>query len=432
VEFDYPERYAEVTEVITYTNNAVDPLPELRLVVPPEEFPRLFSITGMWWVGGSSASRVVEGAAWEGEQMRIPLPEPLLPGDAIGMKLTYAFRLPSQPEVAGDRPMPIGYTSRQANLVDWYAFIPPYRSGTGWLAHPPAYYGEYQVYELSDFEVNLHLTGQPEGTVVAASALSRGDGEWLRYRLEGARSFALSIGSEYLVETEQVGNITVSSYYFLFHELAGKRALRTTVEALKLYQELFGPYPHTSLEVVEADFLDGMEYDGLYFLSKAFYNLHVGNDGDYLVAIAAHETAHQWWYGIVGSDQANEPWLDEALSTYCERLFYERYYPDALEWWWAYRVKGEGPGGWVDTSIYAPPGRVQTYLYYRNAVYLNGALFLEDLRTLVGDEAFFSFLKDYATRYSGKIASGEDFFALLAKHTQEDISPLLKQYFSGP
>ena len=86
--------------------------------------------------------------------------------------------------------------------------------------------------------------------------------------------------------------------------------------------------------MVEADFLDGMEYDGLYFLSKGFYNLYSGGPADYLTAIAAHETSHQWWYSAIGNDQALEPWLDEALATYSERLFYENLHPEGLVWWW--------------------------------------------------------------------------------------------------
>jgi aminopeptidase N len=168
-----------------------------------------------------------------------------------------------------------------------------------------------------------------------------------------------------------------------------------------------------------------MEYDGLYFLSNGFYNLYQGQLGEYLIAIAAHETAHQWFYASVGNDQALDPWLDEALCTYQERLYYERLHPEALDWWWAYRVNYYDPRGWVDGSIYNPEG----YRAYRDAVYLNGAVFLDDLRTLIGDEAFFDFLKDYHTQNTGKIATGDLFFEILAQHTQEDLTPLVSQYF---
>jgi aminopeptidase N len=62
-------------------------------------------------------------------------------------------------------------------------------------------------------------------------------------------------------------------------------------------------------------------------------------------------------------------------------------------------------------------------------VYLNGAVFLGELRSLVGDDIFFAFLKDYAERYAGKIATRGDFFGVLAQHTDVDLAPLLAKYF---
>lgn len=426
VEFNYAERYGKVVEEIAYTNRSGDAIPNLRLMVELSAYKDLFTFTGLWWQDG----REIKEAVWENIQVNIPLSDPLMPGETLGIKLAYEFQLPSQSAVAGERPIPLGYTSRQANLVDWYPFIPPYRSGKGWLAHPPSYYGEHLVYDIADFEVNLHLTDARDDLVVAASAPAEKDGWWLRYKHKGARGFAMSIGHEYVTETMQVGDVDVTSYYFPLNARAGKQALKTTAEALELYQDLFGPYPHKSLAVVEADFFDGMEYDGLYFLSRAFYNTHEGKMEDYLVAIAAHETAHQWWYGMVANDQANEPWLDEALSTYCERLYYEHYSPSSLDWWWYYRINYYRPQGWVDTSVYNPQGTLQTYQDYRNAVYLNGAHFFEDLRELMGDEAFFVFLKHYAKQFAGQVVLSDDFFALLSQHTTADLTPLFQKYFS--
>ncbi len=428
VTFSFSGHNGRVAEEIQYTNRSGEALPELRLVVAMAAYRDLFNLTGLWDQDG----RKIENYTWENVQIHVPLSRPLQPGESTTIKAAYDFNLPAQSTLTGDRPMPIGYTSRQANLVDWYPLIPPYRGGQGWLAYPPSYYGENLVFEPSDFEINLRLAEPDQGLVIAASAEGQPEGDVLRYTLSGARSFAFSFGSDYETLTAQAGKVKVTSYFFPMNDLAGQAALTTTVESVELYQELFGPYPHDTLAVVEADFLDGMEYDGLYFSSRAFYNLYAGKPDEYLVAIAAHETAHQWWYGVVGNDQANEPWLDEALSTYTEKLYYEHYYPDAVPWWWAYRIDYDRPHGWVDSSVYNSKGALQTYQDYRNAVYLNGAHFLEDLRKAMGDEAFFAFLKDYATQYAGKIALRQDFFTLLAKHTPVDLKPLLTQYFQNP
>jgi hypothetical protein len=141
---------------------------------------------------------------------------------------------------------------------------------------------------------------------------------WHHYQLKAARNFVWSVSDQYVLTTTTVGSVSILGYYFAANARAGEAALQTTAEALGLYNDLFGPYPRRSLSVVEADFLDGMEYDGLFFLSKGFYNLYSG----------------QWWYSAVANDQALEPWLDEALSTYSERLYYENIHPQGLDWWW--------------------------------------------------------------------------------------------------
>ena len=92
-----------------------------------------------------------------------------------------------------------------------------------------------------------------------------------------------------------------------------------------------------------------------------------------------HQTA-QIGISAVANDQALEPWLDEALCTYSEKLYLETYAPQAVDWWLQVRVLYYQPRGFVDDSIYNPRKEAQAYRAYRDAVYLNGALFLSDLR----------------------------------------------------
>jgi aminopeptidase N len=183
---------------------------------------------------------------------------------------------------------------------------------------------------------------------------------------------------------------------------------------------------------VQADFVDGMEYSGLYFLSKDYYNWYRGGEAQLLSAIAAHETAHQWWYGLVGNDQALEPWLDEALCTYSERIYYEQAGQEALDWWWAYRINYFEPHGKIDLSIYDAQGEYKGYRNYRDVVYLNGAKFFEELRQLVGEEVFFEFLRDYRERNAYRLATRQTFFEILELHATADLDPLIEKYFKAP
>lgn len=426
---DYARHHLAVDEKIAYANNSSETLTELVLMVEPLYYSGTFQLDRLEWGEGGP----IEGVSTETGWLRFALKQPLAPGEVVNLALSYQLNLPSPTPSAAIRPIPFGYTDRQANLVDWYPFVPPFIPGKGWLAHPAGYYGEHLVFESVDFNVNLRLAENQPGIVIAASTAAVPDGEWLRFEHRQARNFAFSASPYYQVLTAQAGTVQVTSYAFGGEETANQAVLDTTVKALELYGRLFGPYTRSSLAVVEADFLDGMEYDGMYFLSKGFYNLYTGTPSEYLIAIAAHETAHQWWYAQVGNDQALEPWLDEALCTYSERLFFETYYPETLKWWWDYRVNYYQPRGRVDDSIYNPRGEAEPYRAYRDAVYLNGAVFLEELRTLIGDETFLQFLGIYAERYSGQIASQEAFFAvlgeLLSANQQAELDELVRMYF---
>jgi hypothetical protein len=348
------------------------------------------------------------------------------------LEISYDLNIPEIPAPSTvDRPLPFGYTARQTNLVDWYPYLPPYLPGQGWLIHNPWFYGEHQVYELADYDIEIHLTGVQQNFTLAASAPAEVDGRTYRYQMQAARSFALSASNMYQVFNQQVGDVTVYSYAFTFDAQGGERALEDTAAALELYSRLFGPYPHKTLSVVEADFLDGMEYDGLFFLSRGFYALFDGNPLGYLTAIAVHETAHQWWYGRVGNDQALQPWLDEALCTYSELLYYENLYPDLTSGWWEFRVEYQQPSGLIDGSIYD----YNSFLSYRDATYLRGAQFLHDLRGAIGEQAFFSFLPDYVNRIRQQpyaLSSTADFFAILFEHSSVDLEDLWIAYFNQP
>ena len=157
---------------------------------------------------------------------------------------------------------------------------------------------------------------------------------------------------------------------------------------------------------VEGDFPDGMEFSGLVFVSETWFRTWGGTANDWLTLITAHEVAHQWWYATVGNDQSLSPYLDEALATYSELVFYEHYYPDLVDWWWAFRVNSYTPSGFVDMPVTA----FQQSRPYINAVYLQGARMLDEVRFALGDDAFFAWLQRYASLMHGAIAEPGDFW----------------------
>ena len=413
-ELDYDLHVLKVDEQISYINTSESELDELLLLIEPNIYPNGFTLGALTWENGEPISNYT----LSDRELLIPLPENLLPGNEIGIIITFQLNLPNQNA-------PYGYTDRQTNLGDWYPYVPPYIPEIGWLVREEAFLGEHLSYDMAEFTVEIQLANSRD-MVLAASSTPEIDGDIYRYHLTPARNFAWTVSPLYLEQETQVGEVLVKSYTFPNHPQADGPALEETAKALKIFTELFGPYPHKALTVVEADFLDGMEYDGLIFLSHAFYDYYTGDPQSNLSIIAAHEVAHQWWYGLVGNDQALEPWLDEALSTFSEIYFYETAYPDLTDWWWENRIYFHNPQGWVDTTIYEAAG----FYPYRDAVYLRGALFLGELRDLMGEEEYLEFLRAYLEQFRYRQASGDDFFNLLSEYTSADLSGLIGTYFS--
>ncbi|MCZ2127759.1 MAG: hypothetical protein LC099_08325 [Anaerolineales bacterium] len=424
VTLDYDAHALRVDETIYYPNHSGSPLNELVLAIVPNLWEGGFSLTAIS-VGGEAAANY----ALDGQRLDLALPAALPAGGVVEIKIQYALTLPfaeqEDPNVA--RPRIYGYTSRQINLVNWYPFVVPYVNGE-WLLHDAWYYGENLVYDAADYEVNLRFADSANAPVVAASGIAEAQPDGAtRYAIESARAFALSASREFQSASLQVGDATLTSYYFGLYQEAGQAALQTTAQALQIFSAKFGAYPHKSLAIVMGDFNDGMEYSAFYYLSKDFYNLYDGTPANYLTFVAAHETAHQWWFEQVGNDQALQPWLDEALSTYSERLYYENVSPDLVSWWQTYRMDFYNPSGFADIPIYEGQG----FRPYTNAVYFQGARFLDALRQRIGDEAFFAFLQDYLNQKRGQIATADDFFRLLRTHTNTDYSDLVAQYYRG-
>jgi len=196
---------------------------------------------------------------------------------------------------------------------------------------------------------------------------------------------------------------------------------------LQTYGDQFGVrYPYAEYRVAETEFAGGMEFSGLSFLGSLWYGTYPGGVRSQLVSLLAHEVSHQWWYGLVGNDQVREPWLDEALATFSGLLFYGLRYPDDDQWALGFEVLNWQPSGRIDGAIYDFGDQTS----YMNAVYRHGALFLADLRHAMGSQAFYAFLQDYCQSKSHTMSTAEDFFSVVSRHTGQDLSPLLDEYFT--
>jgi hypothetical protein len=231
---DYAGKTVSVDQVILYPNHSAETLSDLVLAVVPNLWPGGFTLTALS-VDGTPVSTY----NLAGQKLEFALPAPLAPGNTLTVSLQYTLVLPfaEQQDPSLERPRIYGYTARQVNLANWYPFIVPYEAGTGWVLHDPWFFGEHLVYEAADYEVNLRTD---PGVVVAASGFPESDGEATRYTLTAGRAFAISASPEFQVASAQLGDVTISSYYFPFYESPGQAVLQVSAQAVELYSQRFG------------------------------------------------------------------------------------------------------------------------------------------------------------------------------------------------
>ncbi|MEW6287602.1 MAG: hypothetical protein AB1509_15370, partial [Chloroflexota bacterium] len=284
LQLNYSTKAATVDQTIIYPNWTGETLTELVLAVQPN----------LWSGGFSLNSLAVDGTPITNYQLpnlnqrlEIPLPQPLQPGGIVTLTMTYGLILPPMPAYSNPnevRPQIYGYSERQLNLVDWYPFIVPYQPGEGWILHNPWFYGEHLVYDTANFDVTVTFTDGSSPQVASSGAeVASGSAGSRRFKLEAGRTFALSISTLYKVAQRQVGDVTVYAYYFAFYDAPGEAMLQTTVEALQVFEEKFGPYRHKTMTAVQGDFNDGMEYSAFYFISRDYFNLYDNTPKNYLV-----------------------------------------------------------------------------------------------------------------------------------------------------
>ena len=413
--FDFEAHTLSANQSIRYVSQSPDDMNQLILRSFAHNYGADLQITGLKRADGGLVDYFEDG---EG-RWSVHLFDPLPPNHDVNLQVTFTLSLPNANG-------PLGWNASQTNFIDWYPFIPPFfHSGFyEFVDREPAFVGEYQVYESADFNVHLEIINAPATLTVAAAGSLLEEGE-LDYSLKNARRFAWSASSQYSrLESEQDG-IPVSIYFLEDQRDAAEAALEVAKQALEIYSELFGPYPYESLSIVEATFPDGMESDGLFFLDQFYFQTYSYDRQNYLTTLTAHEVAHNWWFGSVGNDQAREPWLDEALAMYSEFLYYEDAYPALVDWWWDFRIGRFGPRGWVDSTIYEHAD----FSAYVQAVYMRGALFLQEVRAAMGDEAFFDFVREYAQTGAGRIVSADEFFWRLAYASPADLTPITDEYF---
>jgi aminopeptidase N len=202
---------------------------------------------------------------------------------------------------------------------------------------------------------------------------------------------------------------------------------------VQIFDERFGPYPFTELDLVSTPTSAyGIEYPGMLAIAVRLYGPNSEYPPAYLESTVAHEVAHQWFYSVVGNDQQGEPWLDEALAQYSTTAYYgDLYGPEAASGFRASLYER-----WQRVEDAPIPIGLSVGDYsakeYGAIVYGRGPLFVEALADAMGQPAFDRFLRDYYQTHAWGVATTIGFHEQAEDWCGCDLDALFEEWVYPP
>ena len=417
VNLDYAAATLSVGQVTRVRNQTGEPLDRVVFQVMPATLGAFDLVTAS--VQGQSVVPTVDGSLLE-----LALPSSLAPGAELDLELSYRLRVPRGPGriSAGGHALALG---------NWFPTLAPHRGE--WERHQYTEIGDAFVTEVADFD--LRLTTSVPLVLAAGGEVVEADGTRFHVQAAGIRDLALSLSPDYAVAERAAGTTLVRGY--AVDSSRAQLFADTAARFLLWYGARFGTYPYATLSLAEAELppvWTGMEYPTIILLSTKL-DLPVSIEGSELEELIAHETAHQWFYGLVGNDQVRAPWLDESFAEYLPFYYYRQAMPDRAETLFRERIlagldervrrAGNLP---LDSTVYDFP----TDEPYFATIYNRGAGFLDELRGTIGDAAFEAALAEEVRLFSGKLASPQAVLDLFQRRTPINLNPLFARYFSYP
>jgi hypothetical protein len=431
-EIDYTAHTVSVRQLVDYLNQDTTALSEIVLNIETNYWQNALNLSEIT-VFDSTLTYTLEG-----EHLTIDLPTLLNPNCTIRFEMSYTLTVPSLAQGVDAYKGYFSHTVNQFNLGHWLASVAVRQDGE-WITHDTYFIGEQSILDIADWDVTLTINNATDTLKVAAAGeMTQPEENVWHFVHNHARDFTVSMSDVFdLNVLETISGVSVELYSLPDAQFAADdghlidaaaHALSSAQRAMSMYEDLYGAFTHSRMVIVEGAFPDGMEFDGVVFVSSDWFRTFTGDPASYLTLITVHEVAHQWWYARIGSDSALHPYLDEALAVYSEYVFIEEYYPQLRQWWWDFRVDAYPPVGYVDSTIY----QFTTIREYINAVYLQGARMLNQLRQDLGTEAFFDWLHAYADAENRHIATPQGLWSLLSIEQLEATQATREEYLSVP
>ena len=342
--------------------------------------------------------------------LEVELARPLPPGGQAVFDMAFVSQIPLQTRRSGrDSREGIDYS-----MTQWYPKLAQYDT-RGWHADP--YVGREFYAPFGTFDVRITL---PAKYVVGATGVllnpdevghgyasdslytATSDSLTWRFHAENVHDFAWSADPDYLhdvLETEAGYAIhllyqpDVAATWRTLHEAAPKM--------MAFFEERYGPYLYPQMTIAQGGD-GGMEYPMITLVTgkRSPPSLH---------GVTAHEVAHMWFYGMIGSNEADHAWMDEGFTSYATReaLAHIREQPrpsHASAMYGILNMKRLGlfeplntPSDWFDTNV-----------AYGVASYSGGEMMLDMLGYVISDSLRDRFLLEYHRQYAFRHAGPHD------------------------
>jgi hypothetical protein len=265
----------------------------------------------------------------------LALPKPLKPGQTIRVSTPFYVKLPSGSISR------LGHIEESYQITQWYP-KPAVYDKDGW--HPIPYLTQGEFYsEFGSFDVKITL---PENYTVGATGnlqtpseinrlneLAKQDGpaddafpasspvlKTLHYKQENVHDFGWFADKRWIVRKGEVElpaskkKVTTWAFYTPGNSKEwDEEGIRSINDGLYYYSLWSGDYPYDVCTAVDGTISagGGMEYPNVTV---------IGNSGDasQLRTVIIHEVGHNWFYGILGSNERDNAWMDEGINSFFE------------------------------------------------------------------------------------------------------------------
>ena len=366
--------------------------------------------------------------------MKLRLPKPVAPNETVTLKMSFEVKLP---EVFAR----MGYKGDFVMAGQWFPKLAVYepagirgRTAEGWNIHQ--YHGNSEFY--SDFGIYNVKIKVPANYVVAATGFppkpavaDKASGtKTYHYYADDVHDFAWAASPDFVYAEEpfsapNVPGVKIKLYLDPKHLELKERYLYAAKKALEHYSAWYGPYPYSTLSVVVPPAggggAGGMEYPTL-ITAWAADESDVGYE---LERVVVHEIGHQYWYGIVASNEFEEAWLDEGFTSYAEDKLMEAEY-------------GLTPNTTLEASYMTNPASLTRFSWnfdshdhYADNVYIRGKLVLQAMEKEIGGAQMKRVLRTYFDRYKFRHPSTGDFQKTVEDVTKRSWAPFFDQFVYG-